>query len=161
MSSKQGDLVLLNDPIAQQLLQSTKMAHLAYNWGDGTPRVVPIWFYWNGTELVMATPSKSPKVHAITSGTHVALSIDGDVWPYKVLLVRGIAEVALVDGMVPEYAQAAERYFGAEQGKAWVTTAQQLSPQMLRIAIKPSWVGILDFEQRFPEALASAMAAGA
>jgi len=158
MSSTQGDLALLNDPVARQLLQSSKVAHLAYNWNDGTPRVVPIWFYWDGTAFVLATPAKAPKVHAITNGTHVALSIDSDAWPYKVLLVRGIAEVTLVDGMVPEYALAAERYFGEEAGKAWVVTAQQLSAQMLRIAIKPEWVGILDFEQRFPEALAAGMA---
>jgi nitroimidazol reductase NimA-like FMN-containing flavoprotein (pyridoxamine 5'-phosphate oxidase superfamily) len=157
MSTKQGDLALLEDPVAQQLLQSTKMAHLSYTWRDGTPRVIPIWFYWNGKEFVMATPSKSPKVHAITDGSHVALSIDSDTWPYKVLLVRGVSEVSVVDGMVAEYALAAERYFGEEQGKVWVATAQQLSPQMVRIAITPEWVRILDFEQRFPEALASAM----
>ena len=158
MANKQGDLALLNDPVALQLLQSTKMAHLAYTWSDGTPRVVPIWFSWNGKELVMASPSKAPKAHVIATGTHVAISIDGDVWPYKVLLVRGVAEVAMVDGMVPEYAQAAQRYFGEEQGKGWAATAQQLSPQMLRISVTPEWVGILDFEQRFPEALAAAMA---
>jgi hypothetical protein len=32
---------------------------------------------------------------------------------------------------------------------------------MARIAITPEWVGILDFEQRFPSALEKAMAATA
>ena len=44
MSSKQGDLSLLNEPVAQELLQSTIPARLSYVWSDGTPRVVPIWF---------------------------------------------------------------------------------------------------------------------
>jgi nitroimidazol reductase NimA-like FMN-containing flavoprotein (pyridoxamine 5'-phosphate oxidase superfamily) len=157
MSPTPGDLALLDDPVAQNLLSSTKVAHLAYTWSDGTPRVVPIWFHWNGATFVMASPSRAPKAHAISNGTHVALSIDGDVWPYKVLLVRGIAEVSLVDGMVDEYAIAAERYFGEEQGKGWTATAAQLAPQMFRIEIKPMWVRILDFEQRFPQALADAM----
>ena len=51
MPSKQGDLALLETPVAQQLLQSKIPARLAYNWTDGTPRVVPIWFVWNGREI--------------------------------------------------------------------------------------------------------------
>lgn len=45
MPTKQGSLALLNDPVAQRLLQSTNPARLAYVWKDGTPRVVPIWFH--------------------------------------------------------------------------------------------------------------------
>ena len=40
----QGDIALLNDPVARRLLNSTIPARLAYSWTDGTPRVVPIWF---------------------------------------------------------------------------------------------------------------------
>ena len=50
-----------------------------------------------------------------------------------------------------EYAASARRYFGDEQGKAWV---ERLSGQpMARITVTPSWVGVLDFETRFPSAL--------
>ena len=52
MAGQQGDLALLNDPIAQALLRSTIPARLAYSWTDGTPRVVPIWFHWTGEEFV-------------------------------------------------------------------------------------------------------------
>ena len=51
MSGKQGDVGLLQVPVAQQLLQSKGPAHLAYNWRDGTPRVIPIGFHWNGEEI--------------------------------------------------------------------------------------------------------------
>ena len=56
MPTKQGDVALLNDPVAQQLLQSPLPAQFAYNWKDGTPRVVPIGFHWNGQEVVFGTP---------------------------------------------------------------------------------------------------------
>jgi hypothetical protein len=72
-------------------------------------------------------------------------------WPYSVLLLRGTAEFEMVDDVVPEYALSAERYFGAEQGQAWVSTLRGQS--MARIAITPTWVAILDFETRFPSAL--------
>jgi hypothetical protein len=54
MPVKQGNLELLQNPVAQELLHSKIPARLAYIWMDGTPRVVPIWFHWNGHALVMA-----------------------------------------------------------------------------------------------------------
>jgi hypothetical protein len=48
MTTRQGDLSRLKDPVAQQLLQSRIPARLAYTWEDGTPRVVPIGFHWDG-----------------------------------------------------------------------------------------------------------------
>jgi len=83
MPTKQGGLELLQTPVAQELLQSNIPARLAYVWRDGTPRVIPIWFHWNGEEIVLGT--------------------------------------------------------------------------MVRIAVKPEWVAILDFEQRFPSAIEAAM----
>jgi nitroimidazol reductase NimA-like FMN-containing flavoprotein (pyridoxamine 5'-phosphate oxidase superfamily) len=76
MPAKQGDLALLNDPVAQELLHSTIPARLAYVWRDGTPRVVPIWFHWNGTEIVLGTPLKAPKVQALSHNPQVVLTID-------------------------------------------------------------------------------------
>ena len=147
----QGDIALLNDPVAKQLLTSTIPARLAYSWTDGTPRVVPIWFEWDGTHIVLGSPARAPKLKALHVNPAVALTIDDNAFPHKVLLVRGDASVEMQPGVVDEYARAATRYFGPEQGPAWVN---QLKGQpMARIAITPSWVGILDFETRFPSAL--------
>ena len=150
---KQGDVSLLNDPVAQELLKSAIPARLAYNWLDGTPRVVPIWFHWDGKEFVMGSPPRAPKLKALTRNPKVALTIDDNGWPHKVLLVRGTASVSTVQGIVPEYALAARRYFGEEQGKAWVDQIGGMITEMGRVAIKPEWVGLLDFVERFPSAL--------
>ena len=56
MPTEQGDLALLDDPVAQELLHSTNLARLAYVWRDETPRVVPIWFHWDGQEIVLGSP---------------------------------------------------------------------------------------------------------
>jgi general stress protein 26 len=157
MATKQGDLALLDDPLAQELLRSTIPARVAYVASDGTPRVVPIWFHWNGTQIVLGTPLKAPKVKSLSKNPKVVLTIDSQTWPYKVLQIRGTAMVETVDGVVPEYAEAARRYFGEAQGRAWVDQVRGLFPQMARIAVQPEWVGILDFEKRFPKAIADAM----
>jgi len=157
MATRQGDLALLTNPVAQQLLQSTTPARLAYVWTDGTPRVVPIWFHWNGQEIVFGTPPTAPKLRALSKHSKVAVSIDGNTWPYKVLQVRGTARVEMVPGVAPEYALAANRYFGPEQGRAWVGQVGGMFSQMARIAIKPEWAAVLDFETRFPSAIEAAM----
>jgi len=157
MAAAQGNLELLDDPIAQELLQSTIPARLAYTWSDGTPRVVPIWFHWTGEEVVMASPYDAPKVQALQANPDVALTIDSESWPHKVLLLRGPAQVEIVEGVAEEYGAAARRYFGEEQGAAWTDQVSQMLPRMARIAVRPEWVGILDFQTRFPEALAKRM----
>ena len=153
MPVKQGSLELLQHPSSKSLLQSTIPARLAYVWTDGTPRVVPIWFHWNGQEFVLASPSKAPKLKALAKNPKVALTIDDNNFPHKVLLVRGTVNLQTIHGVVPEYAEAAERYFGAEQGKAWVTQLASMIQDMVRITITPEWVGLLDFQTRFPSAL--------
>lgn len=153
MPVEQGSLELLEQPAAKELLQSTIPARLAYVWADGTPRVVPIWFHWNGREFVLATPPKAPKLKALASNPKVALTIDDNSFPHKVLLVRGTARLETVQGIVPEYATAAERYFGDQQGKAWVGQLGSMIQEMVRITVTPEWVGLLDFQSRFPSAL--------
>lgn len=154
----QGDLSLLNDPVATTLLSSTNLAHLAYVWDDGTPRDIPIWFHWDGKQVVMGTPVKSPKMHILPNHSKVAITIDSMTFPYKVLSLRGTASVSIVNGVVPEYALSAERYFGEEGGKGWINQIKGMFSQMARIAVVPEWVGILDFEMRYPSAIAKAMA---
>jgi hypothetical protein len=84
----------------------------------------------------------------------VALTIDSDAFPYRVLSIRGTASVTQVEGVVPEYAAAAQRYFGPDQGAAWVAQLPA-DMRMWRIAVRPEAVRILDFETRFPSALSS------
>lgn len=149
----QGDLALLADPVAQDLLQAPLLARLAYTWLDGTPRVVPIWFHWDGREVVLGTPPTAPKVTALTRQPRVALTIDDHQPPYAALLVRGTARVEFVPGVAAEYAAAARRYLGEENGARWVADLSARLAHMARIAIRPTWVAILDFQSRYPSAL--------
>jgi len=155
MPVKQGDLGLLQHPASKELLESKIPARLAYIWTDGTPRVIPIWFHWNGRELVMATPPRAPKLKALAKNPKVSLTIDDNTFPHKVLLIRGSARLQSVEGIVPEYIAAAERYFGREQGEAWIGQLRKMIPRMVKITITPEWVGLLDFQTRFPSALSA------
>ena len=154
MTGRQGDVELLEDPVAQELLSSRELARLAYTWTDGTPRVVPIWFHWTGQRLVFGTPVRAPKLPALERDPRVAVTIDASgSWPYHALLIRGTAEVERLDDVPEEYAAAATRYLGAEQAAALV--ASFAGRPMARISVTPTWVTVLDFETRFPSAMSA------
>jgi hypothetical protein len=90
------------------------MASLAYSWTDGTPRVVPIWFHWTGSQVVMASPADAPKLKVLESRPEVAVTIYNNTWPYRALFLRGMVKVDWSDGLVPEYVSSAHRYAGAD-----------------------------------------------
>ncbi len=138
MTTKQGNVALLDDPVAQQLLQSRIPARLSYTWSDGTPRVIPIGFHWNGEEIVLGTPPDAPKMRVLKDGAKVALTIDSDRMPHKVLLIRGSVRTDTVDGVALEYAAMSRRTMGEEQGQGWVEQLASIAPRMSRIFIRPS-----------------------
>nr|KEP22440.1 pyridoxamine 5'-phosphate oxidase [Georgenia sp. SUBG003]KEP24519.1 pyridoxamine 5'-phosphate oxidase [Georgenia sp. SUBG003] len=149
----QGDVGLLRSPVAQALLRSTELARVAYVAHDGTPRVFPMLFHWSGTELVLCTFAGARKIRAIRARPGIAVTIDAAATPPQVLLLRGDAVVTDVDGIVPEYVLAHRRYAGRQQGDANVAAVDRPGVRMARIALRPSWVGVLDFVTRLPGAV--------
>jgi pyridoxamine 5'-phosphate oxidase-like protein len=81
MPVKPGDLSLPGRPAAKELLESRTPARLAYIWTDGTPRVIPIWFHWNGKEFILGTPPKARKLKALVRNPRVSLTIDDRTFP--------------------------------------------------------------------------------
>ena len=137
----------LSVPGARELIESTSAAHLAYVATDGTPRVVPVGFFWTGDEFVISTATTAPKVKALAAHSDVALAIDAGNTPggARSLSVRGRAEVDIVDGVVPEYLAAARRTMDADGAAEFEKNVRRMYEQMARIAITPTWVRFYDF----------------
>lgn len=153
MTLAQGDTRLLDADLARRLLASTELARLAYVAADGTPRVLPMMFHWTGDELVFATFAGAHKIAALRARPAVAVTIDTPGPPPEVLQLRGRVTVTDVDGLVPEYVLAHHHYFGPEQGARNVAGVDRPGVRMARIALRPTWVGLLDFTTRLPHAL--------
>ena len=105
----------------------------------------------------MTTPRGRQYQLVLADGTKVAVSIDTDTMPYNVLQIRGSVRTDVVDGVAPEYEAMTLRTQGEQAGRAWLENLRQISPQMTRVYITPEWVAILDFQERFPNALERAM----
>jgi Pyridoxamine 5'-phosphate oxidase len=132
---------------AQELLTSTSAAHLAYTGTDGTPRVIPVGFFWTGEQVVIASATTSPKVTALSARPDVALAIDAGDTPdqARALSIRGRASVGIVDGVVEEYLAAARGTMDADAAAEFEQQVRVMYDQMARIAITPGWVRYYDF----------------
>lgn len=141
----------LQHPDAEALLQSPDPARLAYAGLDGFPRVIPIGFWWTGTDIVVCTAPTAPKVKALAVRPNVALAIDVVGPPAKALLIRGVARIEIVDGVAPEYIAAAGKSTRGDELAAFESNVRALYRQMARIVIVPTWARYYDFGAgRFP-----------
>jgi PPOX class probable F420-dependent enzyme len=132
---------------ARELLASTSAAHLAYIAKDGTPRVMPVGFFWTGDEFVVSTATTAPKVAALSARPEVALTIDSGDTPggARSLSIRGRASIEIVDGVVKEYLAAARKSMDADAAAEFERQCREMYDQMARIAITPRWVRFYDF----------------
>ena len=144
---------VLSRPISQELL-ARDITRLAYVARDGTPRNVPIGFTWNGSEIVMCTSKNAPKLDALRTNPIVALTIDTEVHPPKILLIRGRAELDVVEGIPDEYLQMNGSYqMTAEQRVEWEAEVRSLYDGMVRIVVTPTWAKLIDFDTTLPSAV--------
>ncbi|AKU16951.1 pyridoxamine 5'-phosphate oxidase family protein [Luteipulveratus mongoliensis] len=145
---------VLDRPLSRELL-ARDLTRLAYVAKDGTPRTIPIAFAWNGSEAVMCTAKNAPKLHALKANPMVALTIDTEAHPPKILLIRGRAELDYVDGIPQEYLQPTSSYeMSAEQRVEWEAGVRSLYHDgMVRIVVTPTWAKLIDFESTLPSAV--------
>jgi hypothetical protein len=144
---------ILNKPISQEMLKRD-LARLAYVAKDGTPRVVPIAFTWNGVEAVMCTSTNAPKLASLRRNPAVALTIDTEVHPPQILLLRGEAVLDEVEGIPDEYLQMNGTYgMTPEQRVEWEAEVRSLYDSMVRIVVKPTWAKLIDFHETLPTAV--------
>lgn len=156
----QGNPALLATPGAVELLASTIPARVAYMALDGTPRVVPTWFQWTGTEMVMATFITAPhvvkpaaRIAALRRHSTVCTTVDTDTFPPRALTLRGDVTVDEIEGIDVDYAAAARRYLGDEAATGYLAGIDSPTTRMARISLTPSWVGLIDFDTRLPQPL--------
>src|ERR1700742_162741 len=142
-----SDVEQLGDPGAQELLTSPQPIRLAYAGTDGSPRVVPVGFLWKDERIYVCTATTAPKVVALRERPYVAGVIDevissGDA---KQLLIRGTAEIEIVDGVAPEYFEAAAKGEGGGDLEEFEQAVRATFDQQARITITPAWARFYDF----------------
>ncbi len=79
---------------------------------------------------------------------------DGIGVPGLILLIRGRAELDVVDGIPDEYLEASGTYeMTPEQRVDWEAEVRSLYDGMVRIVVTPTWAKLIDFETTLPSAV--------
>jgi hypothetical protein len=139
-----------NDPVVQRLVRAPIPARLAYVARDGSPRVVPVSYLWNGKAFVFASPPDLPKIKALRVTPKVALTVDTNDFPPNILLARGVATVEFDKGLPEEYVEASRRIVGEDRFAEWEAGVRAEERNMALVSITPTWIKVIDFETRFP-----------
>lgn len=92
------------------LLDSKALAHVATIGPDGAPQNNPVWFGWDGTNVLFSQTTGRQKYRNLKADPHIALSIVDETNPYRYLEIRGtVAEIvddegnAFIDSMAQKY----------------------------------------------------------
>jgi hypothetical protein len=150
--SVQDIAAVMNRPYSREVLASPVPARLAYTGLDGDPRVVPVGYDWDGTHVHVASAVGAAKTTALRANPKVALSIDTEGFPPRVLLLRGTAHVEIVDGVPDVFLRASKKRVSDDQWSEWEAGVRALYDQMAVITITPTWAKLLDFETTIPKA---------
>ena len=94
----------------EDLLTSSALAHIATIGPDGEPQVNPVWFDWNGEEILFSQTTTRQKTKNLARDPRIALSIVDPENPYRYLEVRGTVvrveddpDKAFIDKMAQKY----------------------------------------------------------
>ncbi|GAC1431943.1 MAG: hypothetical protein NVSMB65_05530 [Chloroflexota bacterium] len=105
----------MNDEEIKRFLLEPHVAKLATLGHDGWPQLTPLWFLYDGRDIVLIAGPDAVKVRNIRRDPRVSVCIDRPTPPYAGVAVRGRATVEIVDYQelaVPM----ATRYLGAVEG---------------------------------------------
>jgi Pyridoxamine 5'-phosphate oxidase len=144
---------VMTKPIAQQLVQDVPVLHMSYTALDGSPRVIPLAYLWDGSSFRIWTIPSSPKVHALRADPRVAITVDVVGPPPRILLVRGRAQLDTVPGVPDGYLEASHRTMPREAWDGFDAEVGKLYDEMVVITITPDWAKLIDFETNAPSAV--------
>lgn len=76
-----------------QRLRSDLIIWLGTVRPDGRPHLVPVWFVWDGTHILIFSQPENRKVHNLRENSHVVLALDDTKGGDDVITIEGEAEL--------------------------------------------------------------------
>jgi len=104
--------------LAAERLAAERIGWLTTVAADGTPQTSPIWFLWDGDEILIYSLD-SPRVRNLKSHPRVSLNLDGNGLGGDIVIVEGTARI---DNEAPSAAENGEylvKYEPAMDGHGW------------------------------------------
>jgi PPOX class probable F420-dependent enzyme len=105
----------------ETFLAEPRMAHLATVSRQGSPRVSPIWYVYEGGCFYFTSRLGRVKSDHIQANSHVALSIATDNRPYRAVCAFGTAKLVQKDR--DHWLEWISTRYGKREGREWLSEA--------------------------------------
>ncbi|NNH71813.1 TIGR03667 family PPOX class F420-dependent oxidoreductase [Nocardia uniformis] len=125
---------------AAERLERETVAWLTTVGPSGTPQPNPVWFLWNGSEILLFSEPNQPKLRNIARNPRVSLNLNSTASGGEVLVLTGAARIDPTDPNPDEIARYTAKYtegladlkMTAEQFYATYSQAVRITPDRLR-----------------------------
>jgi hypothetical protein len=107
----------------------------------------------DGATFQFWTIPGAPKLRALQADPRVAITIDMNTVPPRVLYARGRAALGVVEGVPAGYLEASHRGLPREQWDGFDAQVRSLYDRMVVIKVTLDWAKLIDFETTVPIAL--------
>ena len=81
----------------EKFLKEPHIANLATVRPDGSPHVAPVWFLYDGEQVIVMVEKSAVKIRNIRHEPRIMLSIATDQTPYQYVLASGKATLTFDD----------------------------------------------------------------
>ena len=140
----------MNKKTMERFLSGPNIAKVATVRKDGSPMVVPVWYYWDGKSCYIVGRKKSAWVKNIKREPRVTVLIDDAAPPYPKVTIEGTAKIVgtKLDDWIDIGRQMVKKYFGPDAGDSYLEGS--IDQPRTTIKVKPSkittWVTPSDEE---------------
>lgn len=103
---------------AAERLESDRVAWFTTVASDGMPQTSPIWFCWDGAEILIYS-LESPRARNILTRKRVSLHLDGNGLGGDIVIVEGIARTDASAPSAAENRDYLDKYASVMEGHGW------------------------------------------
>jgi PPOX class probable F420-dependent enzyme len=117
-------------------LKQAPIATLCTHNKDATIHAAPIWFKYDGGELLFGTQQDSHRVGNVRRNSDVTVVIDTDQLPYKGVVIYGSAKLDYED-VIPKRVSIFQKYMSKENAEGLASGLAKLrKPVIIRVSPK-------------------------
>lgn len=103
----------------ERLLRERLVGWLATVRPDGRPHLVPVWFLWNGAEVLITSMPGAQKVVNLRANQHVSFALDDSREGHEPVLLEGIASLDATDASDPDVQAYVAKYRASYAEMDW------------------------------------------
>lgn len=128
----------------EAFLADLHVAVLAIARDGAGPHALPIWYAYDGTDVLVAIEPTSVKARLLARTGRATLTVQQEGLPYRYVSVEGpVTMAAAVDGDGYDLLAVASRYLGPDTGPAYAAANAGL--EMLTVRLRPERWTTVDY----------------